>query len=668
MSSNQWEVVTKSKKQRNLEKKVEAHTEKKRLALAGPSLEEILPQHQLKSIFSSKSSKDKENKSPKKTTNNSNKSSPAKKSKSNNNNNESNKKSSTPAAPPAPPRPKNLETALLKITPDELNGLMEQLRTSFPGNELYWLREIASFFNSHLPFDCDPTFSGKAILYPSNVVPKNLKTAIIDIFKTMGDVNLSYFYDTLITRMTEELSKNKSVVGYKLLLQIVAQNWPTVCSNSLAKTAILRNSYQNRSNIGLSILWGVGQGGFRDINVGVKVWQNIMLPVIEMKSYSRYVSDYIEKVLSSGTGNQKLLMSQSDFFILYNALKAKYSIPRECQLVLTKSSQLFLKKYIESSSKHANVFLNLFRDIENSTKNQVEIDGCIDCLTIGDECFKIWKMNYKKNVLPSYLLLQHIYQQWDGSAVKLRDSKAFEDFLLVATQLNLELEAAKKRDPHLDELLSLFGNVQDKSTQQKKKTAAGKSSCGCKWFLGSIVLLAVIAGVLHYDTSINGKGVFANSATGKLLKKGGLLPHVEKAYVVVMTNTARGYKWAEQRVPGYMAPVGQLACDMFKLARNTACSICGMIKDYSVAKWPAVSAALESYIPGLPKKLENATVSTRVLISDSLGKITEFFKLNVFVGTLSPENLGKVFNQTQVAAIKYANEFSQQMDAWAKRK
>lgn len=212
-------------------------------------------------------------------------------------------------------------------------------------------------------------------------------------------------------------------------------------------------------------------------------------------------------------------------------------------------------------------------------------------------------------------------------------------------------------------------NVQDKSTQQKKKTAAGKSSSGCcKWFLGSIVLLAVIAGVLHYDTSVNGKGVFANSATGKLLKKGGLLPHVEKTYVVVMTNTARGYKWAEQNVPGYMAPVGQLACDMYKLMRNTACSICGMIKDYSVAKWPAVSAALESYIPGLPKKLENATVSTRVLISDSFGKITEFFKLNVFVGKLSPENLGKVFNQTQVAAIKYANEFSQQMDAWAKRK
>lgn len=41
MSLNQWEVVTKSKKARNLDKKVEAHTEKKRQEALLPKLEEI---------------------------------------------------------------------------------------------------------------------------------------------------------------------------------------------------------------------------------------------------------------------------------------------------------------------------------------------------------------------------------------------------------------------------------------------------------------------------------------------------------------------------------------------------------------------------------------------------------------------------------------------------
>lgn len=39
--SDQWEVVTKSRKQKNLDKKVVAHTEKKRLAAQLPKLEEL---------------------------------------------------------------------------------------------------------------------------------------------------------------------------------------------------------------------------------------------------------------------------------------------------------------------------------------------------------------------------------------------------------------------------------------------------------------------------------------------------------------------------------------------------------------------------------------------------------------------------------------------------
>lgn len=40
-SSNEWEVVTKSRKLKNLEKKVNAHTEQKRIAAQLPKLEEL---------------------------------------------------------------------------------------------------------------------------------------------------------------------------------------------------------------------------------------------------------------------------------------------------------------------------------------------------------------------------------------------------------------------------------------------------------------------------------------------------------------------------------------------------------------------------------------------------------------------------------------------------
>lgn len=38
----------------------------------------------------------------------------------------------------------------------------------------------------------------------------------------------------------------------------------------MAKIALLRNSYQNRSNICLSILWAIGQGGLKQITEAIK--------------------------------------------------------------------------------------------------------------------------------------------------------------------------------------------------------------------------------------------------------------------------------------------------------------------------------------------------------------------------------------------------------------
>lgn len=38
----------------------------------------------------------------------------------------------------------------------------------------------------------------------------------------------------------------------------------------MAITAMLRDSYQNRSNICLSILWAIGQGGYQNLMEGIK--------------------------------------------------------------------------------------------------------------------------------------------------------------------------------------------------------------------------------------------------------------------------------------------------------------------------------------------------------------------------------------------------------------
>lgn len=67
-----------------------------------------------------------------------------------------------------------------------------------------------------------------------------------------------------------------------------------------------------------------------------------MLPNLTMKSYSRFICEYIEKVLNTAI-DQRLSMNQNEFFTTYNVLKSQYpGLPRECQQALQRSSSLFL--------------------------------------------------------------------------------------------------------------------------------------------------------------------------------------------------------------------------------------------------------------------------------------------------------------------------------------
>lgn len=147
--------------------------------------------------------------------------------------------------------------------------------------------------------------------------------------------------------MAVDLTKNLPCVGHKIMLQLIAMQWPSLSIKSLAKNAILRNSYQNRSTVGLSLLWAIGQAGFKDVTVGLQVWQNIMVPVLEIRAYTKFVCDYVNKILlrSSDAGCVGLL--QEEFFIIYDELTKPHSgIPRECQTQLNESASLLLVRII----------------------------------------------------------------------------------------------------------------------------------------------------------------------------------------------------------------------------------------------------------------------------------------------------------------------------------
>ncbi|KAH8403314.1 hypothetical protein KR222_010331 [Zaprionus bogoriensis] len=691
-SANQWEVVTKSRKLKNLEKKVNAHSEQKRIAAQLPRLEELMPTQQYRNLFGSSSSSNNNNNnkshSPAKST--SSHASSSSKSKSHsprkaNANANATKAAGTeagkrpaPKAPAGPAKPKTLEQAMRQITPDDFAAQLAQVKISCPGSELRWLSSVASYLNEALSYDCDPTFSGRSAQYPSNLASAALKQAILEFLRSVGETNLEYFFYSLLDSMATEMNSGQTVAGYKFVLQLIGQHWPSICSHNMAKTALLRNSYQNRSNICLSILWAIGQGGHQSLTEGVKVWQNLMLPNLELKSFSKFVIEHIERVLNASNArktNESLALNQQEFFASYNALNATYNnLAKELQQSLKRSASLLLQKYIASPVKQANIFLTLLREISTTNKTRTEIDGCISCLLSpgAEDCFKLWRMNYKKQQLPSLLLLRAIDNDWKTSTKQLAQSQSYNSFLQDVQTLNEELQAGKRKEVYVEDLQTVLKTVQEKSSAQQKKNkqnAAQKKKCVCcKWVFGSVFIIALIAGLLCYDTEVNGKGIFEKSATGKLLKSAGILPHVQRGWYTTLAQTARSYKWAEEHVPPYAEPVIKTSIDVWKVARNACCNAYTNGLSYWQAKWPQLAKFIDQYVPDFSQKLEAFAAGAKDLAVSSYDKSAALIKEKVLVGRFSPENINQALNQTRIAALEYYNQFHKKVDAYAKLK
>lgn len=201
--------------------------------------------------------------------------------------------------------------------------------------------QLCSYLNSMLNVKNPPSLIDKSINYPNNIVPANVKATIYSLLNETGPANIQYFFDQSLTTLAVDLSNNLSCIGHNILLQLIALEWPSVCIQNLAKNAILRNSYQNRSPIGLNLLWALGQGGFKDTTVGCRVWQNIMVPVLEMKSYTKWVCEYIHRMLNHTTGDINLV--QNEFFVIFDELLLQRNgLPKDCQKLLSNSASMLL--------------------------------------------------------------------------------------------------------------------------------------------------------------------------------------------------------------------------------------------------------------------------------------------------------------------------------------
>ncbi|XP_049549156.1 transmembrane protein 214 [Anopheles darlingi] len=603
---------------------------------------------------------------------------------------------------------KNLEAAFAEINANELRSQLVAVNVQFKDNPLMVLKALTGSLNSKLRLkDCDPVYSGRSNSYPYDIVPKDVRRVIDDCIVEAGEENVKYFFDLTLSNLVTDMNTNLPYHGHKLMLQAIANHHPSACVNNLARNAILRNSYQNRSNIGLSLLWALGQGGYKDLNVGLKVWQDIMVPVLDLKSYSEFVSTYVNAIVS-GNSQQRLDLGSSEFLTILSSLTQ----PKRNDDLESAARQL-VEQYVLGSPKAAATFTVLFNNVSFITRPTMIHYGLALCLLEDPECTGVWMKLYRNHLQTSLGIFnfligsrQDYNKKVEGVDAKTQRSiytsrpDVFDDlfseehflqFLAKVNVLNQELNVAKKEVEVLKSITAVVKELQQQGTSggksKKKPSNKGNSqasssssvtSCVCKFLFATFLLFGVTGALLGYDTYRAG-GKFEASLTGQTLKQAGLLPAVQDAWTCTLKFSARGYKWAEANLPGYyqatckaLGPYVEFSIDFSKVLWNGAKKGFANAKQLAQQKLPVVADFIEQYAPGLPKKIGDAVCSS----CDALCAFTvksynftvEFFKTKVFVGQLSSENLGKVYNNTQQAAAQYYSWFNDQVNFYAKLK
>ncbi|KAM3960329.1 transmembrane protein 214 [Aphomia sociella] len=664
MSTGQWEVVGKSKKSQN--GKVKNKEEDKKSFKNGPKLEDILPHSQIKSFYAGmeidddkKAQKEKKKEGDKK----------SKKSQD--------KKSSEP---PKPKPPKTIEGAFEAIDPVELANIIATNKIRFSNAPLVWLKEVANFLNSKTQIDVeDPTFANYPPTYPLSALPSEIKGTLESVLQDAGQANAQLFFDVTLTALANDMSRGQSVNGHRILLQMLANDYPEFCVASIQKSATLRNSYQNRPPIGLSLLWALGQGGHNNFAVGLKAWQELFLPIIELKNYSKFIVLYLSSLLDKHATMDATKVSQEQLLAMFDMVNSKRnSVSKELSSDLIKQLTKYKDIYFSRSGNKLQVTFNhIMKKLPNQflsgptldSYNRVLVESLVDCLERDDSSNATWRQLFQKCTKQSATLLDFINSNWAEVSPKLK-LKSLKKTVSEYKEVGADALKGKKKDETVVKAKKICQDILDRMTSTRR----------FPWLWASFFLLLSIGGLVGYDVyRVNGN--FPKSATGKLMKDLGVLEHSQLAWRKTLSTSARGYLWLETNAPVYYTqtveickPYAQVSKDIFVIAIKKTGVLYGNVKDYVVEKTPVVAATIEQYAPGLIENVQSYASSGYEVVkkysNDYYQMTAEYLKTKVFIGEWAPEILQNktqtALNVTRTHVSTYFHWFREQVHIYSK--
>ncbi|XP_020368253.2 transmembrane protein 214 isoform X1 [Rhincodon typus] len=440
----------------------------------------------------------------------------------------------------------SLDTAVKALDLKELQEQLDKSQNLFPGNPSVWVKDLAGYLNYKLQApESDPTLSQYSFDYPYSLANKELRNIIKSLLGKTSD-HLEHFFDHCIYTMLREQDKaaGESLHGYRVCIQAILLDKPHIGTMNLGKYLELLRSQYNKPNKCLSIMWALGQAG-TDLTEGLKVWLNIMLPVLGVKALSAYAISYLDRLLmmhsnlSKGFGT----IGPKDFFPLLDfAYMPNNSLSPNLQDQLR---HLYPRlKVLAFGAKPDSTLHTYFPSfLSRATPNcppemKKELLKCmVECLTTDSNSFSVWRQLYTKHLSQSSLLLNNLLEIWNNLPAKVQ--KALQETIRSFKVTNEELSG--KSTANSQEIQAC--NTACNNLLQKLKGG------GFPWLRLLLVLTIFAAGFVMHD--IRTHGSFNASSSAHVLQQSGMMSVSQQAWNKISHYSKQGYSWIETNTPYY---------------------------------------------------------------------------------------------------------------------
>ncbi|AWP20331.1 putative transmembrane protein 214 [Scophthalmus maximus] len=440
---------------------------------------------------------------------------------------------------------KSLEEAFKALDVGDLKQQLARSQTLFPDNPSVWVKDLAGYLNLNLTApETEPTLSSYTHDYPYCLTGKELKGVIKGLIGRCSDI-LPDFFDHCVYTMLRELDRQtgEPLHGYRVCIQAILQDKPRIATQNLPEYFELLRSVKNRPVKCLTIMWVLGQAGFYDLSQGLRVWLDIMLPVLEVKSLSAYAIAYLDRLLllhanlTKGFG----IMGPKDFFPLLdfafmpkNALSSSLQeqlrrlYPRLKVLAFGAKPESTLHTYLPSFLSRAT------SHCPNEMKREL-LSSMTECLCVDVQSLGVWRQLYTKHLPQSSLLLNHLLKSWKVLPPKLRNNleETIQSFKVTNEEMRGVIQSQE-----LQECNNLCQNLQVKMRGR-----------GFPWSRLLMVLFVFAAGFIAQD--VRSHGSFADSTTARYLRDSGVTGVSQQAWSKITVYTKQGFSWMETNTPYY---------------------------------------------------------------------------------------------------------------------